>query len=304
MSDATKPRWREEGGVIGVVVHPRRELDKVLGAVRDWAEQHGGSMCQVAVDGQERRVADLVEAEECDVLLALGGDGTVLGALHAGAACGKAVLGVACGSLGALTSVKAPDIGDALDRFASGRWDARPLPGLRVIRDGEELGFAFNDLVVVRNGAGQVILDVEIDGGTYARMAGDGLVLATPLGSSAYTFAAGGPLLASTADVVVLTPLSMHGGSAPSVVVAAGSAIEIAVDGGWAGARLELDGRIAGEHDPPGESEPFTLRVEAESRTATLLDFDGETLIAGLRRRGLIADSPRVGIRQAREKTR
>ena len=73
--------WRE-GGVLGVVVHPRREIDKALEAARRWTEERGGRFAQVTVPGQERRVADPVEAKDCDLVLAVGGDGTVLAALR------------------------------------------------------------------------------------------------------------------------------------------------------------------------------------------------------------------------------
>ena len=84
---------------------------------------------------------------------------------------------------------------------------------------GRGSGTAFNDIVVVRGGAGQVILDIDVDGAVFARLAGDGVVVATPLGSSAYTLAARGPLVAASADVVVLTPLAPHGGAVPPVVL-------------------------------------------------------------------------------------
>jgi len=286
--------------LIGIVVHPRRPLDRALASVRGWAEGNGWAVGHVPVDGQDRRVADPVRAEGCGLVLAMGGDGTVLAALHAAGPAGRPVLGVACGSLGALTSVRAPDVAAALDRFAGDDWTARALPALTVARDGQELGTAFNDLVVVRRGAGQVILDVAFDGATFARVAGDGVVVATPLGSSAYTMAAGGPLVAAAADVVVITPLAPHGGSVPPAVLSAASAITVGVDGGWSGARIERDGRVTGEPEPPGEAEPFTLRLGVEPAAATLVDLDGETLIAGLRRRGVIADSPRLRARDER----
>lgn len=288
--------------MVGVVVHPKRSIDNALASVRGWAEDRGGSMAQVAVDGQDRRVADVVDPGACDVLVAMGGDGTVLAALHAAAEADRPVLGVACGSLGALTSVKAPDVTSALDRYAAGEWDARKLPGIGVARDGRDLGTAFNDIVVVRGGAGQVILDIDVDGAVFARLAGDGVVVATPLGSSAYTLAARGPLVAANADVMVLTPLAPHGGAVPPVVLGGSSAVGLAVDGGWAGARVELDGRIVGPDQMPGGSEPFTLELTVRPELVTLVDLDGETLIAGLRRRGVIADSPRLAARDARKR--
>jgi NAD+ kinase len=291
---------RNGGPTVGVVVHPRRSIDRALDAARAWLSEHGGRFVQVAVEGQNRRVAEVVEPEDCDLVLAVGGDGTVLAALHAAAPSALPVLGVACGSLGALTSVKAPDVGAALDRFAAGDWQPRGLPALEIRRDGEELGTAFNDVVVVRRGAGQVILDVDVDGETYARTAGDGVVVATPQGSSAYTLAARGPLIAHTTDALVITPLSPHGGAVPPVVLPGESRVTVGVDGGWSGARIELDGRVAADEAPDGEMSAFRLDVTLRPRFGTLLDFDGETLVAGLRRRGVIADSPRLRMRDDR----
>lgn len=299
--DDARAGWRE-GGVLGVVVHPRREIDRALASARSWVEERGGRFAQVAVPGQERRVADPAEPRDCDLIVAIGGDGTVLAALRGAGPVGGRVLGVACGSLGALTSVKASEIGPALDRFGSGAWEPRSLPGIRLQRDGEVVATALNDVAVVRRGAGQVVLAVDVDGGAYARTAGDGMVVATPLGSSAYTLAAGGPLLVDDAAGMVLTPLPTHGGSIPPLVVTARSVVTIDVDGGWAGARVEADGQAIGADPAPGEAKPFRLELTMVSEAATLLDFDGETLLAGLRRRGVIADSPRLAAREARRR--
>jgi NAD+ kinase len=285
---------------IGIVVHPRRKIDAALDAVHAWAAEHGADVGQVVVDGQNRRVAEPVEPGSCGLLVALGGDGTVLASLHQAAPVTRPVLGVACGSLGALTSVKAPDIGPALDRVASDDYTARSLPALAVTRDGVAVGDAYNDLSVVRHGAGQVIVEIDVDGAPYAGVAGDGVVVATPLGSSGYTLAAGGPLVTATTDALVVTALAPHGGSAPPVVLAATSSLTLHVDGGWSGARVEQDGQVMGDEKPSGEQAPFTLAIEMRPGAAQLIDLDEETLIAGLRRRGVIADSPRLRVRAAR----
>jgi NAD+ kinase len=286
---------------IGLVVHPSRHIDGALASARDWAEAHGVALRQVAIRGQDRRVAELVEPADCDVLLAVGGDGTVLAALDAGGPVGRPVLGIACGSLGALTSAKSGEIDDALDRFASGAWEARALTGLVIRRDGERLDSAINDLVVIRRGSGQVIVEIAIDGALYARTAGDGVVIATALGSSAYTIAAGGPLLSSDHDGLVVTPLADHAGSVPPIVLTGASSLTVTVDGGFSGARVEIDGRIMEDGTGPGQQQPFRLEITVEPCGARLLDFDGETRIAGLRRRGVIADSPRLKARDHRK---
>jgi NAD+ kinase len=278
---------------IGLVVHPRRDIDAALEHARAWARANGAELVQIKVAGQERVVADSGDAASCDLVLAVGGDGTTLHALHAAAAAGRPVLGVACGSLGALTAVAAEALDEALERVAGGEWSPRQLPGLNVTADGLAR-VAINDLVVVRRGANQVIVEIHVDGQVYVRYAGDGLVVATPAGSSAYTLAAGGPILAERSDGIVLTPLAPHGGCCPPLVAASASEIRLVVDPGYAGARLEFDGQ-------PDDEAPFELNVARVEDYATLVGLgDAEPLLAGLRRRRILIDSPRVLARDDR----
>jgi NAD+ kinase len=283
---------------IGLVVHPRRELGRALATIRDWAEREHAALVQVDAPGQEQQVADAGEVADCDLLVALGGDGTALAALRAAAPEGVPVLGVACGSLGALTAVTAEDLEDALSSVARDDWKQRRLPALAIERDGERMT-AINDLVLVRAGAGQVMAEVTVDGERFIRFAGDGLVVGTPLGSTAYTLAAGGPMLAPGASGMVMTPLAPHGGVCPPLVAGPDSRLEIMFDPGNGGARIELDGRVQAELEPRS---PVTLTLGLEEGTAVLVSLgEEEPLIAGLRRRRLILDSPRVLARDDRE---
>jgi NAD+ kinase len=289
------------GGIrqLGLVVHPRREIGGALDAVGRWADGHGVRVVQVPAVGQARAVAEPGDAAACDLIVALGGDGTTLAALHAAAAVSKPVLGVACGSLGALTAVTADALAGALDRVAAGDWHARPLPALAVAsaEDAEPLR-AVNDFVIVRRGAGQVIADVRVDGQLFVRFAGDGLVVATALGSSAYTLAAGGPVLAPGGSGLVVTPLAPHGGCCPPLVAGPESTVEIRLDPGHGGARIEVDGQIRGEAAPLVER---AFRVSLHADHATLVALGGEEpMLAGLRRRGVLADSPRIVARDVR----
>lgn len=279
---------------IGLVVHPNRPLVGALAELRRWAEAHDAELVQVPVRGQDRVVAEPGDAASCDVIVALGGDGTTLAALHAAAPAGKPVLGVACGSLGALTATTPGDVFRALDRMESGDWTRRDLPGVGVGVDGNDPHIAINDLVVVRKGANQVTVAIYVDDELYVRFAGDGVIIATPLGSSAYTIAAGGPILAAGTEAIVVTPVAAHGGSTPPIVVGASSTVRIAVDGGFAGARIEFDGQIK-------DFEPHSITTAWCPGFATLVRFDGaESALAGLRRRAIITDSPRVLARDAR----
>ena len=281
---------------IGLAVHPRRELDNALATVRDWAERQNAQIVQVA--GKDREVAPAGDAAGCDLVIALGGDGTALAAMHAAAPAGRPVLGVACGSLGALTATTADKLDAALSQVAAGEWEPRKLPGLLVDRDGQGTIHAINDLVLMRDGAGQVTIEVEVDGERYVRFSGDGLVAGTPLGSTAYNLASDGPMLAPGVSGLVLTPLSPHGGVCPPLVTAPDHRLEVELDPGFGGARVEADGQVRARLEGM-QSVRFSLTLHPEFATLVSLGED-ESMIAGLRRRGIIIDSPRVRAREAR----
>ena len=283
---------------LGLVVHPTRPVDRVVEEIGAWASAHGLTVGQVPATGQTRQVADPVEAAACDLLLGLGGDGTALSALHAGAPASRPVLGVACGSIGALTSVSAERVRWALEQISKGRWTPVGIPGLDVAWDEAHGGVAINDMAVIRDGPGQIMVSINVDDVLYAQVAGDGLVVATALGSSAYTMAAGGPILAPGAEGMAVTPLAAHGGSCPPLVAGSSSKLTLTTEPGHGGFRCELDGRptaIAGHL--------LTVRHRQDYATLVALAED-EPRLSGLRRRGLVLDSPRVlirGLRSARD---
>jgi NAD+ kinase len=282
---------------LGLVVHPTRRVEEVLEEIRAWASKHGLTVGQIPVPGQARQVAEPVEAEASDLLLALGGDGTALIALHAGAASSRPVLGVACGSVGVLTSVSAERVTWALDQIAAGRWTPEAIPGLDVAWGNENGGVAINDAAVIRDGPGQIMVSISVDEMLYARVAGDGLVVATALGSSAYNMAAGGPILAPGAEGMVATPLAPHGGSCPPLVAGNASRLTLTIEPGWGGARFERDGRpeaVAGRL--------LTVRHRRDYATRVTL-AEEEPRLTGLRRRGLVLDSPRVLARDIRSES-
>ena len=280
---------------VALVLHPTRAIAAPLGTLERWAGEHGLDIVQIPVTGgPDREVARRGELQPGDLVVALGGDGTVLSALRAAAPHNAPVLGVACGSLGALTSVQGDRLDDALKRVRGGDWTARRLPALAIHPADAPDEWAVNDFVVVRRGAGQVVVDVSVDDELYVRLAGDGLIVASPLGSSAYSMAAGGPLLAAGTLALVCTPLAMHGGSAPPLVVPATANVRVKVHPSFAGFDIEIDG-----HAYPLQALDYRLSLHQEK--VTLVSFGLPGLgIEGLRRRRLITDSPRVLARDDR----
>jgi NAD+ kinase len=280
---------------VAVVVHPTRAIAAPLELLERWAAEHGLDVVQISgVGGSSREVAPQGVLEPDDLVVALGGDGTVLTAMRAAAPAKAPVMGVACGSLGALTAVHADRLDRALERVRRGDWTARALPGLAIHPAGVPEQWAVNDFVVARRGGGQVVVDLSVDGELYVRLAGDGLIVASPLGSSAYSMAAGGPVIASGTPAFVCTPLAMHGGTAPPLVVPATSTVGVEVHPGFAGFRIEIDGQAS-----PLESLHYRLTMHEDK--ITLVSFGDHRLgIRGLRERRLIADSPRIMARDDR----
>lgn len=273
---------------IGIVVHPSRSVDRPLRMLREWAGEHTVDIVQVPAPCLQQQVAATGSARDCDLVVAIGGDGTTLAAIRTGAAAGRPVLGIACGSIGALTSVAAADAALAIERFSRGDWTAYPLPALDVHCGAAEQLRAFNDVAIVRSGAGQVRVCAQVDGILYARFAGDGCIVSTPLGSSAYALAAGGPLLGLRAECLLLTPVSAHGGSCPPLVADANAELRLLIDTRHGGARLEVDGQ-------PVEVDHAELLVRLRSAVVSIIKFpDQEPFLSGLRRRRIIIDSPRI----------
>ena len=129
---------------------------------------------------------------------------------------------------------------------------------------------AFNDACVVRNGIGQVRVTSTVDGVLFTRLAGDGCIVSTPLGSTAYALAAGGPLMAPGTDAYLLMPLASHGGWRQPLVIPAAAELALEISVGIGGARLEIDGQVL-------DTDPDTLRITLRQDVATLVSFPGRS---------------------------
>jgi NAD+ kinase len=281
---------------LALVIHPTRDLDTALGMLREWAPSHGVELVQLPGDDAERPdVAPQATLENGDLVVAVGGDGTVLSALRAAATARAPVLGVACGSLGALTAVSVSELDDALEHVRDGSWQPRALPALAIHSADGEVDWALNDFVVLRRGAGQVIVEVAVEDELYVRLAGDGLIVATPAGSSGYSMAAGGPLLAADTPAFACTPIAMHGGAAAPLVVRADATVSVEVHPTFGGFEIEIDG-----HRRPLPGSSFRLTFE-EDRVDLVTFSPSDQGLRRLRERGLIADSPRVLARDRRD---
>jgi NAD+ kinase len=254
---------------LGLVLRPELDLSDALMQIRDWAGRIGGEL--FGVDGEERLPAEVERRPEealatgCDVVLALGGDGTMLGAMRLAAPHGVPVLGVNRGTLGYLTEVDPAHLGDALTALEHGdyRLEGRSALALDTASGAPPLA-AYNDVVVSRvPGHGQAALGLRIDGELLVRYASDGVIAATPQGSTAYAFAAGGPLVSPRAQGMIVMPDAPHGLFNRAVVLAERERLGIEVLATSAPTSIELDGRLVDRAEPGA-----TLEIGAQPDAA------------------------------------
>ncbi len=187
------------------------------------------------------------ELADADVLVCFGGDGTILHAAHEANARGIPILGVNLGSIGFMAELEHGEL-SLLARLATGRFgiEQRMLLDVTVRREGHCVfsDQALNDAVLTK-GAMARVLDLEVTGDrvTISSFAGDGLVVSTPTGSTAYSMAAGGPIVEPTAENIIIAPICAHSLHAKPFVLGADRTVGVRLaPGGKKSAYLSVDG--------------------------------------------------------------
>ena len=167
-----------------------------------------------------------------DLVISLGGDGTLLETVQRMGGCPVPVAGVNIGSLGFLTTCTEEALGTFADLLGEGRHQVveRAMLQIRMSEDGggERTEIAVNEVALMRGETGRLVtLEARVNGELLNEYRADGLIVSTPTGSTAYSLAAGGPLLSPRAEVFVLTPICPHSLSNRSVVVEDEAVIEL-----------------------------------------------------------------------------
>ncbi|HEX2046354.1 MAG TPA: NAD(+)/NADH kinase [Acidimicrobiales bacterium] len=190
--------------------------------------------------------------EGLTVVVALGGDGTMLRAVHLVSRAGVPLLGVNLGRLGYLASLEPGGLVEGLERVLAGDYsiEERMMLSVLVQRSGEPVApdplagdlWALNEAVVERPAAGHTVhMAVQVNGRFWTTYSSDGLIVATPTGSTAYAYSAGGPIVSPSVRALLITPVSAHISFARSLVVDARDSVRIEVTD--RPAALVLDGR-------------------------------------------------------------
>lgn len=214
--------------------------------------------------------------EAADLIIAVGGDGSILTAAKAAASANIPLVGVNRGRLGFLADVSPDDEFESLDHILAGNYDSEKRMLLRadiISKDGKtDCGSALNDIVIKRHQIGRMLdFQTSVDGHYVNTHGGDGFIVATPTGSTAYALSCGGPIVAPNLDAVVLTPICPHTLSDRPLVIPATSVTEVEIAEGHADtAEVSCDGEVTG-YLGTGQ----TLRVEAAAHRVELIHPSG-----------------------------
>jgi NAD+ kinase len=180
------------------------------------------------------RLADTAARSPADLIFVLGGDGTLLQAARCFAGTGTPIVGVNLGTVGFLSSVEPDNLQPCVEAMLRQEYDleARIMIDAAVTRDDQVLyrGTALNDVVLRSRAPHTILVDLRIDGKPHTTYQGDGVICATPTGSTAYSFSAGGPVIDTGLEALAITPICSHLSSSRSLVVSASSQLTLELD--------------------------------------------------------------------------
>ncbi|MEY2967004.1 MAG: inorganic polyphosphate/ATP-NAD kinase [Actinomycetota bacterium] len=263
---------------VGIALHRHRpEVSGVVHRVGEWVANHGGTLVASPVDADaiDGDTVAAGEIKECDVVVSIGGDGTMLRAVSDLEGHLVPLIGVNLGSLGYLADVESEMLIEVLDRWVAGpdvgRWhfdDRMMVEALLDREGGPVVARALNEIAVEREEAGHMVrLQVAIDGAVFTTYAADGLIVATPTGSTAYSMSARGPILSPRLRALLVTPVSPHMLFDRSMVLDPSEEVEVTVLGHRSVA-VSLDG-LATHTLSPGA----VIRFRASTAVARFVRF-------------------------------
>jgi NAD+ kinase len=265
---------------IGLAVHRfRPDALELARSISHWALEHD---CVAVIDESDALVIQAPEAEvgdisTTDVLVSIGGDGTMLRAVRALAGAPVPIIGVNLGMLGYLATVEQEAVLDALSAWKSGTigsqfdYDDRMLVEVALWSNGARLAnlLALNEVVIEKKDAGHTVrLGVDIDRAPFTTYAADGLIIATPTGSTAYSMSARGPILSPRLRALLVTPVSPHMLFDRSMVLDPSESIRVEVLG-HRSVSVAIDGALVHTLSPSD-----VIEIKAADEVARFVRFE------------------------------
>ncbi|MFC7527441.1 NAD(+)/NADH kinase [Actinoplanes sp. GCM10030250] len=282
--------------VVGLVLHPRRDCGSAVDAIVNWAAERGvtvlglpDEITRIACSAVPVPVEEMVE--RAGLLVSLGGDGTMLRTMRLVEGRKTPVLGVNVGRLGFLAEVDLPDLGESLSAIDDHRYTVEPRTAVRTtLPDGRQVT-AFNDIALVRvPGHGLAAVGIRVEGSNFVNYAADAVIVATPTGSTAYSFSAGGPIVSPNVRGLIVSAAAAHSSFNRSLVLDTSERVALEVLPTSGRLAIEVDGIIEGYAEPGA-----CLDVEPLPDAAQVIRFGRTSFYERARRKLRVEGSAQAG---------
>ncbi|HXF19338.1 MAG TPA: NAD(+)/NADH kinase [Streptosporangiaceae bacterium] len=255
---------------VGLVLHPGRNCDSAMLTILSWASGRGVTV--LALDGEAERVPSQVDevtaddlAQQSDLMVSLGGDGTMLRAMRLSAGPRPPVLGVNVGKLGFLAEIDPPEVGDALEAIDGNRFTVEPRSAVQAdFLGGQHVAFNDVDLARIPGQGSSGVVELTVESHPFVRYAADAVIVATPTGSTAYNFSAGGPLVSPNAEGLLVTPAAPHSAFNRALFLSAAERLTLTVLPTSGELAVEADGIVVGHVNPGDTVQLRTLPAAAQ----------------------------------------
>ncbi|MFF5207092.1 NAD(+)/NADH kinase [Streptosporangium sp. NPDC000396] len=280
---------------VGLVLHPQRDSKVAIDTIVEWActrdvtvlglpEEVGRIACSaVPVDAETLR-------NRADLLVSLGGDGTMLRTMRLIAGRPVPILGVNLGKLGFLAEIDVDELPSALSAIDNQHYTVEPRMAVRATLPDGETVTAFNDIALVRTPGDRLsAVAISVEGHPFVRYAGDAVIVATSTGSTAYSFSAGGPIVSPLVEGFLVVPAAAHSTFNRALVLSADEHVSLEVLTSSGHLAMEVDGAI-GAHLAPGNR----LTVTAVRAAAWVVRLGTTTFYERARRKLRVNGSAEV----------
>lgn len=260
---------------IGIAVNPKKDIkNEVLDMVR--AKLNKNFKLEKLIIFNSFEAENQKFENELDLIIVLGGDGTLLNVAREVSKKGNIpILGINIGNLGFLSSTEISTIDEALFKLKSKEYsiEKRMMLECFIDEDKEDREIALNDIVVSRGTLSRIVrFEVYVDKKLYTTFKGDGIIVSTPTGSSAYSLSAGGPLIYPSLELITITPICSHTKGMQTIILSGDSLVEIVPENGEEDIYLTVDGQKASKI----EQKTIIKVCRAKENTSVVLfdDYD------------------------------
>jgi NAD+ kinase len=279
---------------VGLVLHPRRDSVQAVDAVLAWAAQRNTQVLGINDEIIRLNCAAIAVTpdelgQRADLVVSLGGDGTMLRAMRLADRQRAPVLGVNLGKLGFLAEVDVPDLPMALSAIDAKDFTIEPRLAVDAVI-GDQVVTAFNDIAVVRfPGQASANVAVRVAGQPFVSYAADAVVVATPTGSTAYSFSAGGPIVSPAVEALLVTPAAPHSAYNRGLVLSVHDSLVLEILPASGRLAVEVDGQVA-VHVGPGDQ----IELQPRPGAARVVRLGRTTFYERARRKLRLTDSAEI----------